>query len=157
MKRKCWVKHMSLKDLLAEDLKTAMKNKELTRKNVITMIRSSVKQIEVDERKELLDDDVIQIIVKQIKQRKDALESFQNGGRDDLVEQTEAEISILETYLPEPLSDEELQLIIQKAIDETGAQTMKDMGSVMSIVKKDTQGKADGKVVSQLVRQKLQS
>ncbi|WP_093369504.1 GatB/YqeY domain-containing protein [Tindallia magadiensis] len=148
---------MSLKDLLAEDLKTAMKNKELTRKNVITMIRSSVKQIEVDERKELLDDDVIQIIVKQIKQRKDALESFQNGGRDDLVEQTEAEISILETYLPEPLSDEELQLIIQKAIDETGAQTMKDMGSVMSIVKKDTQGKADGKVVSQLVRQKLQS
>ncbi|SFH57400.1 hypothetical protein SAMN05192551_101594 [Tindallia magadiensis] len=151
------MKHMSLKDLLAEDLKTAMKNKELTRKNVITMIRSSVKQIEVDERKELLDDDVIQIIVKQIKQRKDALESFQNGGRDDLVEQTEAEISILETYLPEPLSDEELQLIIQKAIDETGAQTMKDMGSVMSIVKKDTQGKADGKVVSQLVRQKLQS
>ncbi|SDY30819.1 hypothetical protein SAMN05192546_101276 [Tindallia californiensis] len=151
------MKHMSLKDLLAEDLKTAMKNKELTRKNVITMIRSSVKQIEVDERKDLLDDDVIQIIVKQIKQRKDALESFRNGGRNDLVEQTEAEISILETYLPEPLSEEELHLIIQKAIDETGAQSMKDMGSVMSIVKKETQGKADGKVVSQLVRQKLQS
>ncbi|RQD69777.1 MAG: GatB/YqeY domain-containing protein [Tindallia sp. MSAO_Bac2] len=147
---------MSLKDHLAEDLKTAMKNKELTRKNVITMIRSSVKQIEVDERKELSDEDVLQIIMKQVKQRNDALESFKSAGREDLVEQTKEEISILESYLPEPLTEEEILQSIQNAIDETGAESMKDMGAVMNKVMADTKGKADGKIVSQLVRQKLQ-
>ncbi len=148
---------MSLKDQLAEDLKTAMKNKELTRKNVITMIRSSVKQIEVDERKDLSDDDVLQIIMKQVKQGNDALESFQSGGREDLVEQTKEEISLLESYLPTPLTEEELLQLIQKAIDETGADSMKEMGVVMNKVMADCKGKADGKVVSQMVRQKLQS
>jgi len=149
--------HMSLKDQLAEDLKTAMKNKELTRKNVITMIRSSVKQIEVDERKDLSDHDVIKIIMKQVKQRKDALESFQIGGREDLVEQTKEEISFLESYLPTPLTEEELSQLIQKAIDETGANSIKEMGVVMNKVMADSEGKADGKIVSQMVRQKLQS
>ena len=148
---------MSLKDQLAEDLKTAMKNKELTRKNVITMIRSSVKQIEVDERKDLSDHDVIKIIMKQVKQRKDALESFQIGGREDLVEQTKEEISFLESYLPTPLTEEELSQLIQKAIDETGANSIKEMGVVMNKVMADSEGKADGKIVSQMVRQKLQS
>ncbi len=149
--------HMSLKDQLAEDLKTAMKNKELTRKNVVTMIRSSVKQIEVDERKDLSDDDVLKIIMKQVKQRKDALEFFQNGGREDLVEQTQEEISLLESYLPTPLTEEELLQLIQKAIDETDANSIKEMGVVMNKVMADSKGKADGKIVSQMVRQKLQA
>jgi len=148
---------MSLKDQLAEDLKTAMKNKELTRKNVVTMIRSSVKQIEVDERKDLSDDDVLKIIMKQVKQRKDALEFFQNGGREDLVEQTQEEISLLESYLPTPLTEEELLQLIQKAIDETDANSIKEMGVVMNKVMADSKGKADGKIVSQMVRQKLQA
>lgn len=148
---------MSLKDQLAVDLKTAMKQKELTRKNVITMIRSSVKQIEVDERKEISDDDVLKIIKKQVKQRKDSLEAFQNGGRDDLVDQTKEEIALLEAYLPTPLSEEELCQLVQKAIDKTGASTMKEMGAVMTMVMADSGGKADGKLVSQMVRQKLQS
>ncbi len=149
--------HMSLKDQLAEDLKTAMKNKELTRKNVVTMISSSVKQIEVDERKDLSDDDVLKIIMKQVKQRKDALEFFQNGGREDLVEQTQEEISLLESYLPTPLTEEELLQLIQKAIDETDANSIKEMGVVMNKVMADSKGKADGKIVSQMVRQKLQA
>lgn len=148
---------MSLKEQLAEDLKSAMRNKDKIRKDVVTMIRSSIKQIEVDERKECGDDDVQTIIMKQVKQRKDALEAFEQGHRQDLVEQTKAEITILESYLPEPLSQEELSAIVKDAVVATGAQTVKDMGKVMSLVMEQTKGRTDGKTVNQLVRQHLSS
>ena len=148
---------MSLKEQLAEDLKSAMRNKDKIRKDVVTMIRSSIKQIEVDERKECGDDDVQTIIMKQVKQRKDALEAFEQGHRQDLVEQTKAEITILKSYLPEPLSQEELSAIVKDAVVATGAQTVKDMGKVMSLVMEKTKGRTDGKTVNQLVRQHLSS
>ena len=148
---------MSLKEQLAEDLKSAMRNKDKIRKDVVTMIRSSIKQIEVDERKECGDDDVQTIIMKQVKQRKDALEAFEQGHRQDLVEQTKAEITILKSYLPEPLSQEELSAIVKDAVVATGAQTVKDMGKVISLVMEKTKGRTDGKTVNQLVRQHLSS
>ncbi|SMP39511.1 GatB/YqeY domain-containing protein [Anoxynatronum buryatiense] len=148
---------MTLKEQLATDLKAAMKNRDTVRKDVVTMIRSSIKQVEVDERKDCSDEDVQLLIMKQVKQRKDALESFQQGNRQDLVEQTEMEIGILESYLPEPLSTEELMAIVQDAVAATGAESAKDMGRVMSLVMEKTKGKADGKTVNQLVRQCLSS
>ena len=148
---------MAFKEQLTEDLKASMKNKDIIRKDVVTMIRSSIKQIEVDERRECTDDDIIAIVAKQVKQRKDALESFQKGQRQDLVEQTRAEIDVLESYLPAQLSEEELMLIIMEAITSTDAQTIKDMGKVMSQVMEKSKGKADGKMVNQLVRQILSS
>ena len=148
---------MSLKLQLSEDLKTAMKNKDRIRKDVVILIRSSIKQVEVDERRDCTDDDVLQIIMKQVKQRKDALEAFKQGQRDDLVEQTEAEISILSQYLPEQLTEEEITEIVKKAVEETEAKSIKDMGKVMSHVMEQTKGKADGKTVNQLVRRQLSS
>lgn len=148
---------MTLKEQLADDLKSAMKNRDTIRKDVVTMIRSSIKQVEVDERKECTDDEVMALIMKQVKQRKDAMESFQQGNRQDLVEQTAAEIGILESYLPEPLSIEELTEIVREAVAATGAESVKDMGRVMSLVLEKTNGKADGKTVNQLVRQYLSS
>ncbi len=148
---------MSLKEQLAEDLKSAMRNKDKVRKDVVTMIRSSIKQVEVDERKTCTDDEVMSVIIKQVKQRKDALEAFEQGHRQDLVEQTEQEITMLESYLPEPLSQEELASIVKEAVVETGAETMKDMGKVMSLVMEKAKGRTDGKAVNQLVRQHLSS
>ena len=148
---------MTLKLQLAEDLKTAMKSKDRIRKDVVILIRSSIKQVEVDERRDCTDDDVLQIIMKQVKQRKDALEAFKQGQRYDLVEQTEAEISILSQYLPEQLTEGELALIVKKAVEETEAKSTKDMGKVMSHVMEQTKGKADGKTVNQLVRRQLSS
>lgn len=148
---------MSLKEQLAEDLKSAMRNKDRIRKDVVTMIRSSIKQVEVDERKACTDDEVMTVILKQVKQRKDALEAFEQGRRQDLVEQTKAEVTILESYLPEPLSQEELTAAVKESVVATGAQTIKDMGKVMSLVMEKTKGRADGKAVNQLVRQHLSS
>lgn len=146
---------MSLKELLMDDLKVAMRDKDKLRKSVITMLRSAIKQVEVDERIELDDAAVIEIIAKQIKQKHNAIVEFKNGNRQDLVDATEAEIDILMKYLPEQLSVEEVQAIVNDAIDKTGAKNMKDMGKVMGIVTNATKGVADGKVVADLVKKAL--
>ncbi len=146
---------MSLKERLMEEFKTSMKEKDIVRKNTITMVRSAIKQIEVDNRVELNDEQVVEIIVKQVKQKKDAIEEFKKGNRNDLVEETEKEISILMTYLPEQLSEEEVRGLVASAIEETGATSSKDMGKVMPIVIQKTKGKADSKLVSQLVKELL--
>ncbi|KAB3535346.1 GatB/YqeY domain-containing protein [Alkaliphilus pronyensis] len=148
---------MSLKELLASDLKEAMKEKNQLRKNVITMIRSDIKQTEVDSRVELTDEDVISIISKQVKQRKDALSDFSKGGRDDLVKQAEEEIKWLMTYLPEQLSEEEVSRIVLETKNEVGASTMKDMGMMMAALMPKLKGKAEGKLVSDLVKKHLMS
>lgn len=146
---------MSLKDVLMDDLKVAMRDKDKLRKSSITMLRAAIKQIEVDERIELDDAAVIDIIAKQIKQKNNAIEEFRKGERQDLVDMTQEEIKILMAYLPEQLSEEAISIIVQEAITKTGANTMKDMGKVMGIVTNATKGKADGKMVADLVKKAL--
>ena len=146
---------MSLKGKLMEDLKDAMKNKDELKKNTVTMIRAAIKQIEVDKRVELEDNDVIDIISKEAKKRKDALAEFEKAGRQDLIEQTNAELALIKSYLPEELSEEELTKIIEETIKEVGAETMKDMGKVMQAVKSKTAGRADGKTINEIVKAKL--
>jgi uncharacterized protein YqeY len=146
---------MSLKEKLMEDLKDAMKNKNEVKKNTITMIRAAIKQIEVDKRVELEDNEVIDIISKEAKKRKDALAEFEKAGREDLINQTNEELAIIKEYLPEPLSEEELTQIIVDTIAEVGAESMKDMGKVMQAVKAKTAGRADGKTINEIVKAKL--
>lgn len=138
-----------------DDLKVAMRDKDKLRKSSITMLRAAIKQVEVDERKELDDAAVIDIIAKQIKQKNNAIEEFRKGERQDLVDMTQEEIKILMTYMPEQLSEEAVSEIVQEAIAKTGASTMKDMGKVMGIVTEATKGKADGKMVADLVKKAL--
>lgn len=146
---------MTLKDRLTNDLKEAMKNKEQVRKSVVTLIRAGIKQCEVDNRQELTDEDIISLISKQLKQRKDALVDFEKANRTDLIEQTNQEIAILENYLPEQLDDVELKEIITKVVEEVGATSMKDMGKVMAKTISLVQGRADGKRINAMVKQIL--
>lgn len=147
---------MSLKAKLQEDLKSSMKNKDTVRKSVVTLIRASIKQHEVDNRVELDDDAIIDIISKQLKQRRDALDEFKKADREDLVSETEAEIEVLKEYLPQQLSEEELNQIVKDTISEVEATSMKDMGKIMSAIKPKIKGRADGKLVNELVKKNLQ-
>ncbi len=147
---------MSLKERLQEDLKSSMKNKETVKKSVITLIRASIKQYEVDNRVELDEEGIIDLISKQLKQRNDALEEFKKANRDDLVSETEAEIKVLKEYLPQQLSEEELNEIVKETISEVGATSMKDMGKIMSAIMPKTKGRADGKLINKLVQANLQ-
>ncbi len=146
---------MSLKDRLMDDLKTSMKNRDKIRKDVVTMIRAAIKQKEVDERIELDDEAVIDVISKQVKQKKDAIGDFRKGQRQDLVELTEKEIDILLEYLPQQLTESELDEIVRAAIQEVGANTVKDMGKIMSNVMPKIKGRADGSMVNNIVKQYL--
>lgn len=148
---------MALKEQLTEDMKTAMKAKEegKLRLGVIRMVRSAVRQAEIDGKKELDDDGVAAVISKELKQRKDSLEEFKKGGRDDLVETTEEEIKVLLAYLPEQLDEGEIRSLVKAAIEETGAASPKDMGKVMKALMPKTKGKADGKLVNNIVKEML--
>lgn len=146
---------MSLKERLMDELKTSMKNKEKLRKNVITLVRAAIKQKEVDERRELSDEEILDIISKQVKQKRDSLESFEKGNREDLTSITKNEIDILLEYLPQQLSEEEIDEIVRQTIDEVGANTLKDIGKVMSAIMPKVKGKSDGSIVNKLVRQHL--
>lgn len=146
---------MSLKEKLQEDLKSSMKNKDTVKKSVVTLIRAAIKQHEVDNRVELADDAIIDIISKQLKQRKDSLAEFIKANRDDLVEETKSEIQVLEGYLPQQLSEEELEKIVIETIAEVGATSMKDMGKIMVAIKPKTAGRADGRKINELVKKNL--
>ncbi|MGL5694874.1 MAG: GatB/YqeY domain-containing protein [Peptostreptococcaceae bacterium] len=147
---------MSLKEKLQEDLKSSMKNKDTVKKSVVTLIRASIKQYEVDNRVELDDEAIIDLVAKQLKQRRDSLVEFQKANRDDLVSETEAEIEVLKEYLPQQLSEEELNEIVKSTISEVGATSMKDMGKIMAVIKPKTKGIADGKLINELVKNNLQ-
>lgn len=147
---------MALKENLMQDLKVAMKEKNKLQKSVITMLRAAIKQVEVDKREDLDDEAIIEIIAKQIKQKKGAIVEFEKGGRDDLVTEAKDEIEVLMKYLPEQLSEEAVVVLVKEAIEATQAQTMKDMGKVMGYLAPKTKGKADNSMVSSLVRQSLQ-
>ena len=146
---------MSLKERLMADLKDAMKNKDKLRKDVITMVRAAIKQKEVDERVELDDSDILDIISKQLKEKKSSIDEFKKGNREDLVKQTNDEIEILLKYLPEQLSDEELKEIIKKVIDKNEITSMKDIGKLMKNVMPLIKGKADGKQVNLIAKELL--
>lgn len=146
---------MSLKEKLQGDLKSSMKNKDTIRKSVVTLIRAAIKQYEVDNRVELADDAIIDIISKQLKQRKDSLAEFEKANRDDLIEETKSEIQVLEGYLPQQLSEEELEKIVIETIAEVGATSMKDMGKIMVTIKPKTAGRADGRKINELVKKNL--
>lgn len=146
---------MSIKEQLMEDYKDAMRNKNKLLKDVLVMTRAAIKQKEVDTRADLSEDDILEIIAKQVKQKRDSIIEFEKGGRPDLVELTESEIKILLNYLPEPLSDEELEEIVTAAIAETGASTPRDIGKVMSLVVPKTKGRADGTRINQIVKKHL--
>lgn len=147
---------MSLKEQLFADLKTAMKEKDTVRKDTVQLIRSGILQIEKDNKIELDDEGVIDVISKQLKSRRDSLPEFEKSGRQDLIEKLNKEIDILLSYLPEQLSEDGIQTIVADAIAETGAATIKDMGKVMAVVTPKVKGRADNKIVGGFVKKMLQ-
>lgn len=146
---------MSLEKQLMADLKESMKTKDKVRKNTITMVRAAIKQREVDERIELSDQDILDIMSKQLKEKKMAIEDFRKGERQDLVDLTDEEIEILLKYLPKQLTEEEVEEIVRETIKEVDAKSMKDIGTIMKAVMPKVKGKTDGKVVNKLARKIL--
>lgn len=148
---------MSLKEQLTEDMKTAMKAKEegKQRLSVIRMVRSALRQVEIDGKKELDDNGVIDIISKEVKMRKDSIEEFKKGDREDLVAQVEAEIVVLMSYLPVQLSEDEVRSLVKEAVTTSGASSQKEMGKVMVLLMPKVKGRADGKLVNTIVREML--
>jgi len=146
---------VTLKEQLKSDLKDAMRAKEIAKRDSIRSINTMIKQIEVDERIELDDAKIIQLIQKGIKQREEAIIQFKEAQRDDLVENEQNQIDIFSLYLPKQLSEEELETIIQAIIDEVGATSMKDMGKIMNPAKEKIGGSADGKRINQMVKKLL--
>ncbi|MCG8067552.1 MAG: GatB/YqeY domain-containing protein [Candidatus Thiodiazotropha taylori] len=144
-----------LKQRIQDDVKTAMKAKDKARLGTLRLITAAIKQREVDERAELDDSQVLAILDKMIKQRRDSVEQYESAGRQELADQEKSEIAIIEEYLPAGLSDEEVASMIESAIQEVGAAGMQDMGKVMDKLKPQMQGRADMGKVSGLVKQKL--
>ena len=148
---------MSLKEQLTEDMKTAMKAKAEGKQRlaVIRMVRSAIRQAEIDGKTELDDAGVVTIISKEVKSRRDSIEEFKKGGREDLVAQNEAEIAVLMPYLPQQLSEDEVRALVKTAVKQTGASSQKDMGKVMGALMPKVKGRADGKLVNTIVRAML--
>ena len=144
-----------LKSRITEDMKTAMRSKDKQRLGVIRLILSEIKRIEVDERIELDDTRIIGILDKMTKQRRESISQFEKAGRTDLVDQETFEITVIDQYLPEPLGADEVAAIINSAIEETGAESMKDMGRVMGILQPKLKGLANMSEVSGLVKARL--
>jgi uncharacterized protein YqeY len=143
---------MSLKDILLEDLKSAMRDKDEIRKNAIQMTRAAVLQVEKDKKVTLDDDGVIDIISKEVKKRRDSLPEYEKSGRQDLVDALKVEIGVLMKYLPEQLSEAELEDIVKQAIAEVGASSPREMGKVMQNVLPKVKGRADGKIINQIIK-----
>jgi len=146
---------MSIKETLAADLKQAMKDKDIIKKNTVQMVRSAVLQFEKDNLKELDDSGVLDIIAKELKKRRDVLPEYEKSGRDDLISDIKREIEVLLQYLPAQLSDDELREIVKKAVSDTGATSVRDIGKIMQKVMPETKGRADGKKINEIVRELL--
>lgn len=146
---------MSLKETLLNDLKQAMKDKDIIRKDTVQMVRASVLQIEKDKKVTLDDDGVLEVISKELKKRRDVLPEYEKSGRQDLIDGLNAEINVLLAYLPEQLTPEQLTQIVKDAIESVGAVSMKDMGKVMSAVMPKVKGRADGKQINQCAKKLL--
>ena len=144
-----------LKEKLLEDLKESMKEKNVIRKNVVQMVRAAILQIEKDKKIEVSDSQLVEIIAKEAKKRKDALEDYQKSGREDLIEQMNQEIKILNEYLPKQLTEEELTQKMQEIITELGATSIKDIGAVMKKAKETIGAAADGKAINEVAKKIL--
>lgn len=146
---------MTLREQINQAVKEAMKAKDTKKRDALRLLTSAFKQIEVDERKELSDDDVIKIIQTQVKRRNDAATQYRDAGREDLMQIELDEIACYEPYLPAQLSDNELESALKEIIAQVGATTMKDMGKVMGTASKTLAGKADGKRINEMVKKIL--
>lgn len=144
-----------LKEKLLEDLKECMKEKNVTRKNVVQMVRAAVLQVEKDKQIEVTDEQIIEIIAKEAKKRKDSIPDYEKSGRQDLLAQIREEITILEEYLPEQLSAEEIEAKVKEIIAELGASSMKEMGMVMKTAKEKLGATADGKTINEVAKKLL--
>lgn len=148
---------MSLKSHILDDMKEAMRAKDKKQLGTIRLLTAAIKQVEVDERRDLSDDDIVSIVTKMVKQRKDSASQYQNADRQDLADQEIYEIGVLEKYLPEQLTDSELEDLIQQAISKSDAKGMADMGKVMGILRPQLTGRADMGAVSQKIKSLLQA
>ncbi len=146
---------MSLKERIKEDMKAAMRAKETDKRDTLRNIQAAIKQIEVDERKELSDSDIEKILMKYAKQREDGIAQFKEAGRDDLVAKEAAELALVKSYLPEQLSDDELEAIIKDIISEVKAVGMQDMGKIMSSAKDKVGSRADGSRINNVAKKLL--
>lgn len=146
---------MSLRLQIADDMKSAMRAKDVPRLSAIRLLMAAMKQREVDERIELSDDQVISVIEKMLKQRRDSISQYESAGRQDLADVEKFEVSVLQAYLPQPLSESEIEALIVAAIGASGASGVKDMGKVMAIVKPQMAGRADMGKISALIKAKL--
>ena len=145
-----------LEDQISEDYKTAMKARDAVRSSTISFLRAQLKNVLIEKRVDKLEDkDVIAVIKKQVKQRQDSITQYEKGGRQDLAGKESAELAILKEYLPEEMAEEELEGLVASSIEEAQASSMKDMGKVMKIVTGKIQGRADNKLVSELVKRAL--
>jgi hypothetical protein len=146
---------MNLKETISNDIKTAMKEKDNAKRDALRLLASAMKQIEVDERKELTDEEVIKIIQKQVKQRNDSMGQYREAGREDLYEKEASEAAIFEAYLPKQLNDEELEATLRDIIAQTGATSIKDIGRIMGAASKSIGTRADGKRINECVKKIL--
>jgi len=145
----------TLKNQIQEDVKTAMRARDQKRLTALRLITAAIKQVEVDKRIEMDDPAVLAVLDKMVKQRRDSLEQYQNAGRDDLAAQEEFELELISVYLPEALGDDELAALIRQAVADTGASSIRDMGTVMNKLREQVQGRADMKAVSSAVKAQL--
>lgn len=144
-----------MKEQFLQELKEAMREKDVIRKNTITLLRSAILQVEKDSQKELSDDEIIGIVAKEVKKRKDAILDYEKAGREDIISDLNKEIEILSKYLPKQLSKEEIEVLVDETISNVNATSPKDMGKVMQDLRPKTNGRADGKLVSEIVKEKL--
>lgn len=144
-----------IKDRIREDMKAAMRSHDAARLSTIRLLLAAIKQREIDEQIEAGDEDVLAVIGKMVKQRRDSVEQYRSGGRKDLAANEQAEIDVLSTYLPQQLSDEEVAAIVEEAVAEVGMTGMAAMGKVMSVVKPRVNGRADLGKVSALIKARL--
>ena len=148
---------MSLKSRIQDDVKSAMRAHEREQLAALRLVTAAIKQIEVDERIELNDEQVLAVLDKMAKQRRESLEQFEKAGRDDLAEKERFELELIQAYLPEPLTEAELENLIQSTVSDVGAESIRDMGKVMNALRPHVQGRADMKAVSQAVKTQLNS
>lgn len=148
---------MSLKERIDEDYKTALKSRDERRVSALRFLRSVIHNVEIDKQRALADDEILGVIQSEARKRQESIDAFQQGGRQDLVERESAELAILQSYLPKALTRDELVSLVQETIQQVGALSMRDMGKVMSVLMPKVRGRADGREVSELVRQMLES
>jgi len=146
---------MTLKVQIQDDMKSAMKSGEKHRLGVVRLILAAIKQIEIDERRELSEADVLAVLNKMVKQRRDSVSQFQQGGRSDLADKELSEIEVIDTYLPEQMSETDLDTLVERVIAETGAESIRDMGKVMAAIKAAAKGQADMGIAGAKVKARL--